>query len=53
MAIDKEELLILLQENLTVEVSSVEAYDPFGDNPDKEIHVRVLFMNKLIAEGRS
>ncbi len=53
MAIDKEELRILLQEHLRVEVSSVEAYDPFGDSPDKEICVKVYFMDKLITEGSS
>ena len=48
---DKEELLALLKEHLTVEVSRDWPYNPFGDHVEKDTTVKVYFDGELVAEG--
>lgn len=47
---DKESLLALLQENLTVEVSKDYPYDPFGTGSEPNVTVKIRFAGKLVAE---
>ena len=49
----KEELLELLKEHLTVEVSKETPYYFMGDKPEDDVIVKVYFDSKLVAEGSS
>lgn len=49
----KEELLELLKENLTIEISKVTPYYFMGDKPDDDVTVKVYFAGELITEGSS
>lgn len=47
----KEELLILLKENLTVEVEKETPYYFMGEKPDDYVIVKIYFDGVLITEG--
>lgn len=49
----REELLKLLQENLTIDVERDYPYDPFGSGLSDTIRIKVFFDGKLVAEGSS
>jgi len=50
--IDKEELLKLLKEHLSIHVEQDHPYDPFG-GADPYIRVQIFFGSDLVAEGGS